>query len=401
MLCEDGEWVWEYLDGSSNEEQMINELAVAGVAQICPAGNLTGGGMQKTIQVAARDSVTVSFTGGASNVAWPSLRWIGGEGDLAIGLQINGGPFVMLPGGGSTVTIGGKQVYSLLGTSLRGTSMMMLRIGSSTSTIDSLRIVNHTGSSLRAEGMLGDDGMGWGGLARWTAPSENNTVTWPATADSAIGVGAYKNKSSNTDINSYSGRGTRIDGRPCVTVAAPGSTVYSIARGVTYTAFGGTSSAGPHVAGGAALLLQADSTLGNGGVRRAIASGALADQFTGPVPNSTWGYGKLRILGALGTVTEVSEKELASPSAYRLEQNYPNPFNPSTTIVWEMPSRGWVQLKVFDLLGREITLLVEGHLEAGRHARTWNARMMASGVYFYRLAIDGRPVSTKPMTLLR
>jgi subtilisin family serine protease len=243
--------------------------------------------------------------------------------------------------------------------------------------------------------------MGWGGLARWTAPSENNTVTWPATADSAIGVGAYKNKSSNTDINSYSGRGTRIDGRPCVTVAAPGSTVYSIARGVTYTAFGGTSSAGPHVAGGAALLLQADSTLGNGGVRRAIASGALADQFTGPVPNSTWGYGKLRILGALGTVTEVSEKELASPSAYRLEQNYPNPFNPSTTIVWEMPSRGWVQLKVFDLLGREITLLVEGHLEAGRHARTWNARMMASGVYFYRLAIDGRPVSTKPMTLLR
>lgn len=406
MLYEDGEWVWEYLDGSSNEEIMINEMAAKGIMQVIPAGNLTGGAMQKTTMLNANDSTTVTFTGGASSEVWPSLRWLGSMNDIAVRLQVNASNFVTLPANGSTVNIGGKAVYSNQSISSRGTVMVIVHIATSGATTYSLRLVNTTAAPKRVDGMLGDNGFSWTGLARWNAPTEDNTVTWPATADSAIGVAAYKNKSNDTNINSFSGRGLRLDNRRPVDVAAPGSTVFSIGRNDRYVAFGGTSSAGPHVAGAIALIRQADKTLSHGKVRALLHAGAISDDFAGTVPNTTWGFGKLRIENSLRQIVTAVAAEKTVPESWYLAQNYPNPFgsgtitNSTTHIVFHIPRGEHISLKIYDVQGREVATPVDAVKAPGTYSVIWNARGFANGVYFYRLS--GATFSaTKKLVLVR
>ncbi len=73
------------------------------------------------------------------------------------------------------------------------------------------------------------------------------------------------------------------------------------------------------------------------------------------------------------------------PLEFSLKQNYPNPFNPSTTIKFSLPHKSNVNLKVYDVLGSEITTLVSRELPAGNHIVRWDAKAVASGLYFYRL----------------
>jgi hypothetical protein len=82
------------------------------------------------------------------------------------------------------------------------------------------------------------------------------------------------------------------------------------------------------------------------------------------------------------------------PVAFALHQNYPNPFNPSTTIGYDLAHAARVVLTVHDLLGREVTRLVDADVTAGNYVATWNGRTgsgtpAASGVYFCRMLIDG------------
>ena len=88
------------------------------------------------------------------------------------------------------------------------------------------------------------------------------------------------------------------------------------------------------------------------------------------------------------------------PTSYVLEQNYPNPFNPNTTITFSLPSKSYVRLKVFDLIGREIASIVDEELSAGTYLRQWTAINISSGIYFYRLQ-SGSFSETKKMVLLR
>ena len=401
MLVEDGEWAWEYLDGSSNEELMIDQMAASGIVQVLPSGNLTGGGMQATWTVGAADSSTVSFAGGISSEVWPSIRWRGGENDLAVRMQVGASGYVTLPGDGSTLTIGGKPVYSLRSRSARGTVMMMVHLASSGGTTCGFRLVNSTAAPVRADGLLADDGFSWTGLARWTSPTEDHTATWPATADSAIGVGAYRNRSTSTDINTFSGRGARIDGARIVDVAAPGSTTYTITLADSvYGGFGGTSAAGPHVAGAAALLLQAEPTLGHAGVNARLRAGALADAYTGAIPNTTWGFGKLRIADALDAAIAGVEAPDAEAGHVVLRQNEPNPFQRATRIRYRLPERSQVELRVFDLQGRQVGVLVRGVEAAGEHAVQWRPEGVSGGIYFCRLQVGYRVVIRR-MALLR
>jgi hypothetical protein len=73
------------------------------------------------------------------------------------------------------------------------------------------------------------------------------------------------------------------------------------------------------------------------------------------------------------------------PGAFMLEQNYPNPFNPSTSFEFRVSSFGFVSLKVFDILGREIARLVNEMRPAGVYTVRWDASSLPSGVYFARL----------------
>jgi hypothetical protein len=88
------------------------------------------------------------------------------------------------------------------------------------------------------------------------------------------------------------------------------------------------------------------------------------------------------------------------PDKYYLYQNYPNPFNPSTNIRYQLPSSKIVTLKVFDVLGKEIAVLVNEKQNAGIYETTFNAGNLPSGIYFYRL-IAGDYSETKKMLMIK
>jgi hypothetical protein len=88
------------------------------------------------------------------------------------------------------------------------------------------------------------------------------------------------------------------------------------------------------------------------------------------------------------------------PPEFALDQNYPNPFNPATTISFRLPSQSFVSLKVFDSLGREVSILLENELPAGTYVRRWNAQSLQSGVYYCRLQ-SGSFTETKKLILQR
>jgi len=77
------------------------------------------------------------------------------------------------------------------------------------------------------------------------------------------------------------------------------------------------------------------------------------------------------------------------PLSYNLSQNYPNPFNPVTKINYELPKDGKVKLVIYDILGREMKVLVNEIKQKGRYTVEFNGTQIASGIYFYRIQIDG------------
>ncbi len=88
------------------------------------------------------------------------------------------------------------------------------------------------------------------------------------------------------------------------------------------------------------------------------------------------------------------------PGKYELYQNYPNPFNPVTNIKFDIPKGSNVRLTVYDMLGKEITKLVNEKLEAGSYSYQWNGVSLSSGVYFYRIETDDF-FTTRRMVLIK
>lgn len=94
------------------------------------------------------------------------------------------------------------------------------------------------------------------------------------------------------------------------------------------------------------------------------------------------------------------ENESSTPNILRLMQNFPNPFNPSTTIQFETTHKTFISLKVFNVLGNEIAILINEEKSAGTHSVECNADGFPSGIYFYSLTA-GKFRETKKMTLLK
>ncbi len=98
-------------------------------------------------------------------------------------------------------------------------------------------------------------------------------------------------------------------------------------------------------------------------------------------------------------ITSVENKKEV-PNSIFLYQNYPNPFNPSTTISYSIPQKSFVELKVYDLLGREILILVNGEKLAGKYEVQFDGKELSSGIYFYKLQ-SGSFFQTKKFVLLK
>jgi hypothetical protein len=105
------------------------------------------------------------------------------------------------------------------------------------------------------------------------------------------------------------------------------------------------------------------------------------------------------------SVTEIKnvvsvDDEITYPGEYLLSQNYPNPFNPTTKIKYQIPNSGFVTLKVYDLLGREVATLVNEEKPVGSYEIKFNGSHLSSGIYFYKLQA-GDYTEVKKMTLMR
>lgn len=106
----------------------------------------------------------------------------------------------------------------------------------------------------------------------------------------------------------------------------------------------------------------------------------------------------------LTTVKDVTSNESnlnnRFPQKFSLSQNYPNPFNPETKIVFNLVKSGLVKLTVYDIVGKEVETLVNENLQSGLHGVSFNGSRLSSGVYYYRLEIDGL-YEIKRMTLIK
>ncbi len=153
-----------------------------------------------------------------------------------------------------------------------------------------------------------------------------------------------------------------------------------------------------------AQIKLANSVFGNGGAR--ITSGknsiiSTTGQTVIGVASNSSNINKVGFWYQAGDlVTSVEQISNTLPKQFKLQQNYPNPFNPLTTIEFALPKRTSVKLQVFDLLGRQVTTLLDEELQPGEYQVTFEAEGLPSGVYFYRIQADGF-VRTKKLLLLQ
>jgi hypothetical protein len=146
------------------------------------------------------------------------------------------------------------------------------------------------------------------------------------------------------------------------------------------------------------------SVLSSGGEQisstRYILNSTVGEPFIGKSLSASYQqYSGFWYVYEQSTITEVEADE-GIPISYKLEQNYPNPFNPSTIIKFGVPERGTVLIKIYDILGNEVAVLVNEEMEAGWYRREFNAGSFSSGIYICRMQ-SGTYTNTKKMLMIK
>ena len=239
------------------------------------------------------------------------------------------------------------------------------------------------------------------------------TLLSPSTSPEVIAVGAIANRDLEFladsekdlfedlkigDLLPFSSRGPALDGLLKPDLVGPGVLTAAWSGDSTnYRTAAGTSISAPVVAGAVALYFERFPRATNREVWRALTESAVSDEFTGETPNFDWGYGKLDVAAFLQEppTAVAAEAGEVRPAGFVLEQNYPNPFNGRTTITYELPKPGAVELTLYDLLGQPVRRLVSEYQVAGSHRIAWDGadekgNPVASGVYLYRLKAGNR-----------
>jgi subtilisin family serine protease len=435
MLYEFGSFVWDFLDGSSLDEELIT-IENASTIQITPSGNLARGSKHAVTTIEPSDSVTlhiyvpIIYSGDAIRELYGTTLCRTYSPDLTFRLMTPVGGEITLNGDNQYVD--GFYVWSDYSSSPRGTHKFDLYIDNNTNPslygTWHLTIVNTSWARIEIINNVADDRSSWAGGAEFTNyVSNDRNVTLPATSDSSLVNGSYSTRGYEGyggvgsgsipvgEISAFSGRGARIDGWHLLDLCSPGNYDVYTTRSHTdgsgyplgsYRQFSGTSAAGPHVAAAAALVQQAFPTATMDQVAHLLTSSAAADAFTGPVYNDTWGWGKLRILAAINiasTIEEMADGRRA-PQLF-LDQNYPNPFNPTTWIPFYLPQDGMASVKVYNVKGELVKVLRDRYYGQGAHSVQWDGtdsrgQKVASGLYFCVLR-QGGDKQTRKMVLIK
>ncbi len=325
-------------DGGSLFEQAMDEARADGMLQVCPLGNLNGAGKQ--VERAVDDDgvgrlgfeVGDGFFDGQRRRPYGTLimhvAWTGGAQAQGARWRLPDGSVIDIQPGAEPQRLGDEMAYAVqVDETARGTRWLLLYVwhpdGPGNSLDQGRWDIEVLGlpPGTRLHGRLTDEHSGWAEGVHWSDATDDLTsLTYPSTADSAIGVAAFGGRMDMDgqfggrvgELRAYSGRGPRIDGARAVDITAPDDPLAAIAwsslgdvpvgHSALFYPFGGTSGAGPHVA--AALALQAElrpdwsaDDLEAHLFATADGDGLVPD--AGPLPNEGWGHGKLRTHFAL------------------------------------------------------------------------------------------------------
>jgi|WetSurMetagenome_2_1015567.scaffolds.fasta_scaffold67667_2 photosystem II stability/assembly factor-like uncharacterized protein len=145
-------------------------------------------------------------------------------------------------------------------------------------------------------------------------------------------------------------------------------------------------------------------TTTNGGNNWIVQStGSSVELWSVDFPNDTVGYAigdNVVLKTTNGGVTFISGLSNNIPGEFKLYQNYPNPFNPGTVIGYSLLKNSFVTLKIYDILGKEIAILVDEKLKSGKYEVTFDGSRLSSGIYFYKL-VAGNFSETKKMLMIK
>ncbi|MCX7878498.1 MAG: S8 family serine peptidase [Ignavibacteria bacterium] len=318
LLIEDGEWMHEFMDGSTEEEEMLNDMARNGTVIIGGAGNFTGSNMliidelQKGRTAYYTASCPKHSEGKINDGVFFTFLWRNTESTLNFIIESPDGEKTdILNNGSGRVTLKKYNIHYAKDMSNKGTSMFRLTCSAKDSSSVQgnwkISVTATVNTELRA--YVVDVSQSWSGTSRWKNSdkiSNEGNVCFPSTADSCIAVGAYVVNMGWLDeiggLAYYSSKGYNITGKMGIDITAPGHSTFSTGKNFGWQIFSGTSSAAPHVVGAAALMLQYNPQLTHSEIRNIIITSAKKDKFTGNVPNSDWGWGKLDIENALKTL---------------------------------------------------------------------------------------------------
>ncbi|TFH03544.1 MAG: hypothetical protein E4H14_16575, partial [Candidatus Thorarchaeota archaeon] len=341
ILIELGSWTYEFLDGSSNVERMIDTLTAMGIPVIVPAGNLQGGFRHATSAITANVTLPTQFSVPAISAtelyitvlsdtpvdnALVNITEPTSTGTIVHPITLGQGYWNFY----TTYTTNVTFDAFIANSTKAGNYMIAIDISGWIKDTSLWSISIKTPQSGTLQFYISDDASAWSGGAKWNIPSDTYLITWPSTADTAISVASYMSRNLWMPgyglIAPYSSIGPRIDGNPKMSVAAPGGwdvisawsmdapyptwyaqgysgyPLYSLYGG--YQLFGGTSAAGPHVAAAAALMLQLNDNCGSI-AKDIIEASAYKDTYTGALPSypaigsPMWGYGKLNVCAAI------------------------------------------------------------------------------------------------------
>jgi hypothetical protein len=184
-----------------------------------------------------------------------------------------------------------------------------------------------------------------------------------------------------------------------IDLGAPGTSIYSTTTTGNYGNLTGTSMATPHVAGAIAFMYSVVSSQWIQAYKNDPDSLSLVVkqkilQGVDPKPslqNITVSGGRLNMHNSailMQNLTAIGNENGTIPALYRLYQNYPNPFNPSTIISYDIPKDGYASLKIYNSLGQEVAVLIDGITRAGSYQKVFNSKDLPSGVYFYKFVTE-------------